>query len=87
MSDYPCRDCGHEGRGPWAHSADCWRQVYKVPLEVCRVCRNIWLRKDQKVCEYCMEREQKAQRKLDPLEDFWYGQESTKKAPRGKGKG
>lgn len=59
MSDYPCQECGHEGRGIGAHSLRCSRQRYSG--DVCQ-CGESYLLKSQWLCEDCSK---------DPLEEFW----------------
>lgn len=85
MSDYPCSECMREGRGPTAHSPTCSRQRFKIPLEVCRVCQQVYLMKGDKVCEYCVEKI-KAQ-SIDLLEDYWNAEARYEAASRGTRKG
>ncbi len=50
MSDYPCPECGTEGRGPFAHKPDCPHQQWT--RNVCE-CGDYYLRKGEKICEQC----------------------------------
>lgn len=50
MSDYPCSECGVEGRGLFAHKDNCSRQEFtKIVCE----CGDYYLRRGQKLCEDC----------------------------------
>jgi RecJ-like exonuclease len=81
MSDFPCSECMEEGRGPFAHKRDCSRQRYKMPLEVCRLCKQVWLMKDTKLCEYCVKKVKEQQ--IDPLEDYWNAESRAETSSRG----
>jgi hypothetical protein len=50
VSDYPCPECQHEGRGPFAHKENCSRQEFTK--KVCE-CKGYYLRKGQTLCEDC----------------------------------
>lgn len=50
MSDYPCPECMTEGRGPFAHKANCSRQEWT--RTTCE-CGDYYLRKGEKLCEEC----------------------------------